>query len=120
FYTLSHNNSSSTASSSSPKSKLSDTNQLLSLFKAKPGRFRLYKSFFKELQGLYGYLFDHLSAKFMPRRKFNELAKNIEDIMMEALPKLVDDRIQVLLKKQVPLYVAENNVGTKNHFTSPC
>ncbi|GJU61597.1 hypothetical protein Tco_1243432 [Tanacetum coccineum] len=30
----------------------------------------------------------------MPRRKFNELAKNIEDIMMESLPKLVDDRIK--------------------------
>ncbi|GJV14180.1 hypothetical protein Tco_1359503, partial [Tanacetum coccineum] len=36
-----------------------------------------------------------------------ELAKNLEDIMMEALPKLVDDRIKVLLKKQVQLYVAE-------------
>nr|GEV09812.1 hypothetical protein [Tanacetum cinerariifolium] len=50
---------------------------------------------------------DKESPKFMPRRKFNELAKNIEDIIMEALPKLVDDRIKVLLKKQVPLYVAE-------------
>ncbi|GJV26869.1 hypothetical protein Tco_1383317 [Tanacetum coccineum] len=64
-----------------------------------PGRFRLYKSFFKELQGLYGYLFEHLSAKFMPRRKFNELAKNLEDIMMEALPKLVDDRIKVQFRR---------------------
>ncbi|GKB72452.1 hypothetical protein Tco_0933864 [Tanacetum coccineum] len=99
--------SSSTPSSSLPKSKLSTTNRLLSLFKSNPGRFRLYKSFFQELQGRYGYLFEHLSAKFMPRRKFNELAKNLEDIMMEALPMLVDDRIKVLLKKQVPLYVAE-------------
>nr|GEV16969.1 hypothetical protein [Tanacetum cinerariifolium] len=40
-------------------------------------------------------------------RKFNELAKHLEDIMMEALPKLVDDCIKVLLKKQVPLNVAE-------------
>ncbi|GKE98301.1 hypothetical protein Tco_0021652, partial [Tanacetum coccineum] len=86
--------SSSTPSSSSPKSKLSATNRLLSLFKAKPGRFRHYKSFFQELQGRYDYLFEHLLAKFMPRRKFSELAKNIEDIMMEALSKLVDDRIK--------------------------
>ncbi|GKB79713.1 hypothetical protein Tco_0946608 [Tanacetum coccineum] len=99
--------SSSTPSSSSPKSKLSATTLLLSLFKVKPGHFRRYNSFFQELQGRYGYLFEHLSAKFMPRRKFNELAKNLEDIMMEALPKLVDDRIKVLLKKQVQLYVAE-------------
>nr|GFA56287.1 hypothetical protein [Tanacetum cinerariifolium] len=44
---------------------------------------------------------------FMPRRKFHELAKNIIDIMKEALPKLVDDHIKVLLKKQVQLYVAK-------------
>nr|GEX30192.1 hypothetical protein [Tanacetum cinerariifolium] len=40
-------------------------------------------------------------------KKFHELAKKLEDVMMEALPKLVDDRIKVLLKKQVSLYVAE-------------
>nr|GEW11518.1 hypothetical protein [Tanacetum cinerariifolium] len=73
----------------------------------KPGRFRHYKSFFQELQGHYDYLFGHLSAKFMPKRKSHELAKNLEDIMMEALPKLIDDRIKVLLKKQVPLPVVE-------------
>nr|GFC83388.1 hypothetical protein [Tanacetum cinerariifolium] len=43
----------------------------------------------------YGYLFKHLSAKFIPRRKFNELAKNLEEIMMKSLPKLVDDCIKV-------------------------
>ncbi|GJW88700.1 hypothetical protein Tco_0164040 [Tanacetum coccineum] len=80
--------SSFTPSSSSPKSKLSAKNRLLSLFKAKPGCFRRYKSFFQELQGRYGYLFEHLLAKFMPRRNFNEIAKNLEDIMMESLPKL--------------------------------
>nr|GFB79966.1 hypothetical protein [Tanacetum cinerariifolium] len=46
-------------------------------------------------------------TKFMPKRKSHELAKNLEDIMMEALPKLIDDRIKVLLKKQVPLPVVE-------------
>ncbi|GKD33279.1 hypothetical protein Tco_1248788 [Tanacetum coccineum] len=71
------------------------TNRLLSSFKAQPGRFRRYKSFFQEIQGRYGYLFEHLSAKSLPRRKFNELTKNPEDIMMESLPKLVDDRIKV-------------------------
>ncbi|GJY88438.1 hypothetical protein Tco_0503066 [Tanacetum coccineum] len=43
----------STPSSSSPKSKISTANRLLSLFNAKPGRFRRYKSFFQELQGRY-------------------------------------------------------------------
>ncbi|GJZ32709.1 hypothetical protein Tco_0578145 [Tanacetum coccineum] len=73
--------SSSTPSSSSPKSKLSL--QIDSYHYSKP------------------------SLDSLPRRKFNEVAKNPEDIMMESLPKLVDDRIKVLLKKQVPLYVAE-------------
>ncbi|GKB92209.1 hypothetical protein Tco_0964481 [Tanacetum coccineum] len=59
------------------------------------------------LQGRYGYLFEHLSAKFMPRRKFNELAKNLEDIMMESLPKLVDERIKRILQTQVLLHVAQ-------------
>ncbi|GKE34279.1 hypothetical protein Tco_1453601, partial [Tanacetum coccineum] len=69
--------SSSTPSSSSPKFKLSATNRLLSLFKAKPGRFKRYKNFFQELQGRY------------------------------VFGQLVDDRIKVLLKKQVPFYVAK-------------
>ncbi|GKE10169.1 hypothetical protein Tco_1413720, partial [Tanacetum coccineum] len=73
--------SSSTPSSSSPNSKLSL--QTDSYHYSKP------------------------SLDSLPRRKFNEVAKNPEDIMMESLPKLVDDRIKVLLKKQVPLYVAE-------------
>ncbi|GKC11911.1 hypothetical protein Tco_1008693 [Tanacetum coccineum] len=49
-----------TPSSSSLNTKLSTTNRLLSLFKAKPARFKCYKSFFQELQGRYGYLFEHL------------------------------------------------------------
>nr|GEX87930.1 hypothetical protein [Tanacetum cinerariifolium] len=69
--------SSSIPSSSLPLHNLSIANRLLSLFKAKPGRFRSYKSFFQELQGRYGYLFAHLLTKFMPRRKFNEVAQRL-------------------------------------------
>ncbi|GKE19042.1 hypothetical protein Tco_1426619 [Tanacetum coccineum] len=87
--------SSSTPSSSS--SKLSATNHLLSLFKSKSGRFKRYKSFFDELQGKYGYLFGHLTIRFLPRRKFNELARYLQDIMMESLPKMVDERIKKIL-----------------------
>ncbi|GJV40712.1 hypothetical protein Tco_1419152 [Tanacetum coccineum] len=80
--------SSSTPSSSS--SKLSATNRLFSLFKSKSGRFKRYKSFFDELQRKYSYLFGHLTTKFMPRRKFNALARHLQDIMMESLPKMDD------------------------------
>nr|GEV99727.1 hypothetical protein [Tanacetum cinerariifolium] len=98
--------SSSTASSYTSKSKIYATNRLLSLFKSNPRHFKRYKIFFKELQGRYGYLFEHLTVRFMPRRNFNELAQCLQDIMIDSLPKLVDDRIKILLKTQVPLHVA--------------
>ncbi|GJW74407.1 putative reverse transcriptase domain-containing protein [Tanacetum coccineum] len=84
--------SSSTPSSSS--SKLYATNRFLSLLKPKPGPFKRYKSFFDELEGKYGYLFGHLTIRFMPRRKFKELAQHLQDIMMESFPKMVDERIK--------------------------
>nr|GEU42708.1 ribonuclease H-like domain-containing protein [Tanacetum cinerariifolium] len=106
--------SSSTPSSSS--SKLSATNRLLSLFKSKPGCFKRYKSFFDELQGKYDCLFCYLTTKFMPRRKFNALAQNLQDIMLESLPKMVDERIKKIPQTQVPLYVAQGQ-KTYEHGT---
>ncbi|GJV80063.1 retrovirus-related pol polyprotein from transposon TNT 1-94 [Tanacetum coccineum] len=100
-----------TSSSSSPHIKLSKTNQLLSLFKTKPTRFKRYKSFFQELQGHYGYLFAHLRARFMPRKSFNILADNLHDVMVETLPTMVDKHIKEQVpeqfRNQVPVYVAE-------------
>ncbi|GKA15694.1 hypothetical protein Tco_0695441 [Tanacetum coccineum] len=55
--------------------------------------------------GRYGYLFEHISVKFMPRRKFDEV--RLQEIMMEALPKLVDERIKRILQTRVPLHVAQ-------------
>ncbi|GJR14169.1 hypothetical protein Tco_0796821 [Tanacetum coccineum] len=104
-----------TSSSSSPHTKLSKTNRLLSLFKTKPTRFKRYKSFFQELQGRYGYLFAHLRARFMPRKSFDTLADNLHDVMVETLPTMVDKHIKEQVMKQVPeqvqnqvpVYVAE-------------
>ncbi|GJW29559.1 hypothetical protein Tco_0046434 [Tanacetum coccineum] len=108
-------NTYTTSSSSSPHTKLSKTNQLLSLFKTKPTRFKHYKSFFQELQGCYDYLFTHLRAWFMPRKSFNTLADNLHDVMVETLPTMVDKHVkeQVMkqvpeqVRNQVPVYVAE-------------
>ncbi|GJU81596.1 hypothetical protein Tco_1283961, partial [Tanacetum coccineum] len=91
-----------TSSSSSPHTKLSKTNRLLSLFKTKPTRFKCYKSFFQELQGRYGYLFAHLRARFMPRKSFDTLADNLHDVMVETLPTMVDKHIKEQVLKQVP------------------
>ncbi|GJU31633.1 hypothetical protein Tco_1175222 [Tanacetum coccineum] len=81
--------SSLTLSSSLPKSKLSATNRLLSLFNPKTVCFKQYKSFFDELQGRYGYLFEHLKTRFMPRKKFNVLAQHLQEIMEESLLKMM-------------------------------
>ncbi|GJU32560.1 hypothetical protein Tco_1176149, partial [Tanacetum coccineum] len=94
-----------TPSSSSLNTKLSTTNRLLSLFKAKPARFKRYKSFFQELQGRYGYLFEHLRAKFLSRKSFDTLADHLQEVMVESLPTMVDKHIKEQVEKQVPKQV---------------
>ncbi|GKD82474.1 hypothetical protein Tco_1349313, partial [Tanacetum coccineum] len=91
-----------TPSSRLLNTKLSTTNRLFSLFKAKPARFKRYKSFFQELQGRYGYLFEHLKAKFLPRKSFDTLVDHIQEVMVESLPTMVDKHIKELVEKQVP------------------
>ncbi|GKD28598.1 hypothetical protein Tco_1239376 [Tanacetum coccineum] len=91
-----------TPSSSSPNTNLSKTNQLLSLFRAKPARFKHYKSFFQELQGLYEYLFGHLKVRFLSRKSFDTLVDHLQEVMVESLPIMVDTHIKEQVKKQVP------------------
>ncbi|GJV25667.1 hypothetical protein Tco_1378362, partial [Tanacetum coccineum] len=104
-----------TSSSRSPNTKLSKTNRLLSLFKAKPAQFKRYKNFFQELQGRYTYLFGHLKERFLSRKSFDTLADHLQEVMVESLPTMVDTHIKEQVKKQVPeqvrdqvpVYVAE-------------
>ncbi|GJT37470.1 hypothetical protein Tco_0937335 [Tanacetum coccineum] len=104
-----------TSSSSSHNTKLSKTNRLLSLFKAKPARFKRYKNFFQELQGRYTYLFGHLKKRFLSRKSFDTLADHLQEVMVKSLPIMVDTHIKEQVKKQVPeqvrdqvlVYVAE-------------
>ncbi|GJV17096.1 hypothetical protein Tco_1362419 [Tanacetum coccineum] len=102
--------SSFTPSSSSPKSKLSASQHILSLFKSKTGRFKRYKSFFDKLQGRYGYLFEHLKTRFMPRKKFHVLALHLQEIMEESLPKMVDTRVKELTKTQMRIQQETENL----------
>ncbi|GJT62815.1 hypothetical protein Tco_1006348 [Tanacetum coccineum] len=104
-----------TSSSRSQHTKLSKANRLLSLFKAKPARFKRYKNFFQELQGRYTYLFEHLKERFLSRKSFDTLADHLQEVMVESLPTMVDTHIKEQVKKQVPeqvrdqvpVYVAE-------------
>ncbi|GJV52241.1 hypothetical protein Tco_1447982, partial [Tanacetum coccineum] len=103
------------SSSRSHNTKLSKTNRLLSLFKAKPARFKQCKNFFQELQGRYTYLFGHLKERFLSRKSFDTLADHLQEVMVESLPTMVDTHIKEQVKKQVPeqvrdqvpVYVAE-------------
>ncbi|GKD60211.1 hypothetical protein Tco_1297720, partial [Tanacetum coccineum] len=112
-----------TTSSSSLNTKLSITNQLLSLFKAKPAHFKCYKSFFQELHRRYGYLFEHLRVKFLSKKSFDTLADHLQEVMVESLPLMVDKHIkeqvekQVLeqVKVQVPVYVAKGLLWERQH-----
>ncbi|GJW27722.1 hypothetical protein Tco_0044597 [Tanacetum coccineum] len=88
------------SSPSSSEPKLTKTNRLLSMIKAKPNPFKRYKSFFHELQGRYGYLFVHLKKRFMPRTSSDQLADNLHDVMMEK-PSLVKKKVTEQVKKEV-------------------
>ncbi|GJY18578.1 hypothetical protein Tco_0390069 [Tanacetum coccineum] len=96
-----------TSSSGSSAPKLTKTNCLISLIKAKPNRFKRYKSFFHELQGRYGYLFAHLKKRFMPRTSSDQLADNLYDVMMETLPSLAKEKVTEQVKKEVPAQVRD-------------
>ncbi|GKE12144.1 hypothetical protein Tco_1415695, partial [Tanacetum coccineum] len=90
-----------TTSSRSPSTNLSKSNRLLSLFKAKPVRFKRYKNFFQELHRRYTYLFEHLKARFLSRKLFDTLADHLQEVMVESLPTMVDTHIIEQVKKQV-------------------
>ncbi|GKE45893.1 hypothetical protein Tco_1473177, partial [Tanacetum coccineum] len=70
----------STSSSRSQHTNLSRANRLLSLFKAKPARFKRYKNFFQELQGRYTYLFEHLKQRFLSRKSFDTLVDHLQEV----------------------------------------
>ncbi|GKA99550.1 hypothetical protein Tco_0827544 [Tanacetum coccineum] len=59
------------------------------------------------LQGRYRYLFEYLKTRFMPRKKFHELAQYLQEVMEESLSKMVDTHVKELTKTQVPIYVAQ-------------
>ncbi|GJT45929.1 hypothetical protein Tco_0954644 [Tanacetum coccineum] len=39
-----------------------------------------------ELRGRYGYLFEHLKARFLSRKSFDTLADHLQEVMVESLP----------------------------------
>ncbi|GJS56117.1 hypothetical protein Tco_0629479 [Tanacetum coccineum] len=97
-----------TSSSKSLSTKLSKTNRLLSLFKAKPAHFKRYKNFFRELQGRYTYLFEHLKARFLSRKSFDTLADHLQEVMVESLPtmKSIDNHIPSQVDASVRSYMS--------------
>ncbi|GJS44297.1 hypothetical protein Tco_0569340 [Tanacetum coccineum] len=96
-----------TPSSGSFVSKLTKTNRLLSLIKAKPNRFKRYKNFFHELQGRYGYLFVNRKKRFMTRTSSDQLADNLHDVIMDTLPSLMKEKVTEHVKKEVPVQVLD-------------
>ncbi|GJW51383.1 hypothetical protein Tco_0092734 [Tanacetum coccineum] len=104
---LTETHTQTTSSSRSQHTKLSRANRLLSLFKAKPARFKRYKNFFQELQGRYTYLFEHLKERFLSRKSFDTLADHLQEVMVESLPTMVDTHIKEQVKKQVPKQVRD-------------
>ncbi|GJR09584.1 hypothetical protein Tco_0792236 [Tanacetum coccineum] len=65
--------------------------------------------------GCYGYLFEHLKAKFLSRKSFDTLADLLQEVTVKSLPTMVDKhikeqvakRVPEQIKVQVPVYVAK-------------
>ncbi|GJW69420.1 hypothetical protein Tco_0123844 [Tanacetum coccineum] len=57
----------------------------------------------QELTGCYGYLFEHLRAKFLSRKSFDTLDDHLQEVMVESLPTMVDNHIKKQVEKQVPI-----------------
>ncbi|GJZ60297.1 hypothetical protein Tco_0616113 [Tanacetum coccineum] len=57
--------------------------------------------------GRYGYLFEHLKKRFIPRKSSDQLADNLHDVMMETLPSLVKEKVTEQVKKEVPVQVQD-------------
>ncbi|GKC32612.1 hypothetical protein Tco_1039906 [Tanacetum coccineum] len=75
----------------------------------------VHEKMFIELQGRYGYLFEHLKAQFLSRKSFDTLDGHLQEVMVESLPTMVDKHIKEQVEKQVheqvkvqvPVYVAK-------------
>ncbi|GKB67291.1 hypothetical protein Tco_0928703 [Tanacetum coccineum] len=52
--------------------------------------------------GRYGYLFEHLKAKFLSSKSFDTLVDHLQEVMVESLPTMVDKHIKEQVAKQVP------------------
>nr|GEY36591.1 hypothetical protein [Tanacetum cinerariifolium] len=65
-----------------------------------------------ELHGRYGYLFEHLRAKFMPRKSFVTLADHLYEAMADSLPTMVDKHIKEQVQQQVPEQVPQTTCRT--------
>ncbi|GKE22223.1 hypothetical protein Tco_1433735 [Tanacetum coccineum] len=55
--------------------------------------------------GRYGYLFEHLKAKFLSRKSFDTLSDHLHEVMVESLPMIVDKHIKEQVEKQFPKQV---------------
>ncbi|GKF49327.1 hypothetical protein Tco_0142578, partial [Tanacetum coccineum] len=79
--TITDTKTTQSSSSRSSSTNLSNTNRLLSLFKAK--------------------------SRFMSRKSFDTLADHLQEVMVESLPIMVDTHIKEQVKKQVPKQVRD-------------
>nr|GEV74610.1 putative ribonuclease H-like domain-containing protein [Tanacetum cinerariifolium] len=56
----------------------------------------------QEMMGRYGYLFEHLRARFMPRKSFSTLADHLQEVLVDSLPTMVKKHVKEQVQKQVP------------------
>nr|GEX74773.1 hypothetical protein [Tanacetum cinerariifolium] len=75
--------------------------------KPKTRKFRRHTSFIQQMGRRYGCMFAQLKKLFLPRKKFHQVAKHLHSTIEEFHPLMVGDRVNEVVKKIVPLYVAK-------------
>ncbi|GJV66433.1 hypothetical protein Tco_1477261 [Tanacetum coccineum] len=99
------------APSSSDKETLkeltaSDPTPSSSTPKTKQDRFKHYKNVIFLMSRRYGYMFKHMKRSFMPRKEFREMETGLKSTIKQVLHSMVDERVNEIAKKTMPLYVA--------------
>nr|GEY35914.1 hypothetical protein [Tanacetum cinerariifolium] len=69
-----------------------------------------------ELQGRYGYLFEHLRAKFMPRKSFVTLADHLHEAMADSLPTMAKEQKE--MKKMIAKAILQERGNIQAQISS--
>nr|GEW12391.1 hypothetical protein [Tanacetum cinerariifolium] len=71
-----------------------------------------------ELKGRYGYLFEHLRARFMPKKSFATLVDHLKELMVDSLPTMVKKHYRSKFKSNFLSSSITNNLYSRTTIST--